>query len=60
LAVLLGQGLAAWLASGARGSPVAPAPPLPAVTPLVAPALHAEVAMVLAGMALGGRREGRC
>jgi len=60
LAVLLGQGLPAWLASGARGIPPARAPaPPPATTPLVAPALHAEVAMLLAGMALGGRWEGR-
>jgi len=62
LALLLREGLAAWMARGSACSvPVAPAADLDrrVATPIVSDEIHAGVVRVLASMALGGHREMR-
>jgi hypothetical protein len=60
-ALVVRRGVGAWLAACAAG-PVLPAHPVGAVPPAASrlpPGLHAEVALLLAGMVLPTGREGR-
>jgi hypothetical protein len=62
LALLLREGLAAWMARVSAGAaPVEPAadPDRRGAAPIVSDEIHAAVVRVLASMALGGHREMR-